>query len=186
MDLFPIRVLLWGACLFLLAASAATDLRGRIIPNQFVILIAAVGLTFGLISWPGLMWVSLLISVILFLGLGTLTHFGFIGGGDAKLVATVTLLVPPDRIGLLLMEIAFAGGLLSAAYLSAYYALRQAPISQASAAKAAPATSAFGRFLGDERVRIIAGQSVPYALAILGGVTFHVVCEFYQCSFAMP
>jgi prepilin peptidase CpaA len=184
MSLILIRAFLWAACLLLLAAGAATDLRDRIIPNEAVILIAIGGFALGLISRSGSAWISLLASVVLFGALWTLVYRDFLGGGDAKLIAAVTLLVPPDRIGLLLMEIALAGGVLSVAYLAAYGVLRRTPVSQCGALSAACPTSGFDRFLISERARIVTGQSVPYALAVLGGVCIYVASECYRCLFA--
>jgi len=184
MSLFLIRTMLWLASMVLLAVIAATDLRDRIIPNEAVILIAISGFALSLVTRPGSVWVSLLASVVLLGALWTLVYRDVLGGGDAKLIAAVTLIVPPDRIGLLLLEIALAGGVLSVAYFAAYCVLRRAPVSQCIAVNAACPTSGFNRFLRSERARIITGQSVPYALAALGGVCIYVVNECYRCLFA--
>ena len=182
--LILIRTFLWAGCLSLVAASGATDLRYRIIPNRFVVVIAAGALALCFMTRPGLVWLSVLISVVLFLGLGTLTHYGFLGGGDAKLMAAVSLLVPPEHVGLLLTEIVLAGGLLSLAYFAAYSILPPAPHSLGAAATAAPLKNWLNRFLFDEHERIVTGRSIPYALAILAGVTFYVATELYQCFYA--
>lgn len=174
MNLLLIRSFLWAGCLLLVAASAVTDLRSRIIPNRFVILIGAAGIVFCILARPGFGWPSVLIACIVFLGLGTLTHYKFLGGGDAKLIAVLTLLVPPGKVGALLTDIMLAGGLLSATYLGACRALRGAAVG--------PRPSS--QFLYNERKRIVSGQSVPYALAILAGLTFYMANELYQCSFA--
>jgi prepilin peptidase CpaA len=179
MNLLLVRSLLWASCLSLVAVSAVTDLRNRIIPNRIVILIGAVGLAFCVVSRPGFGWPSVLIAFIVFLGLGTLTHYKFLGGGDTKLITVLTLLVPPGQVGMLLTDIMLAGGVLSATYLGACRALRGTPKGGAVAA------TAFNRFFYNERERIISGQSVPYALAILAGLTFYMANELYQCSFAI-
>jgi prepilin peptidase CpaA len=182
--LILIRTFLWAGCLSLAAASGATDLRYRIIPNRFVVVIAASALALCFMMRPGLVWLSVLISVVLFLGLGTLTHYGLLGGGDAKLMAAVSLLVPPEHVGLLLTEIVLAGGLLSLAYLAAYGILWRAPHSLDAAATAAPAKNWLNGFVFDEHERIVTGRSIPYALAIMGGVTFYLATELYQCFYA--
>ena len=177
MDPLLIRTLLWAGCLALVAASAITDLRNRIIPNRFVMLIGVAGIAFCIVSRPGFGWPSILIAFLVFLALGTLTHYKFLGGGDTKLITVLTLLVPPETVGMLLIDIMLAGGLLSATYLGACRALRKVP-------QDAVASTAFNRFLYNERKRIISGKSVPYALAILVGLAFFMQNELHQCSFA--
>ena len=173
MSLVLIRVFLVTAILLLLAAGAATDMRLRIIPNRVVALVGLAGFTLNVMAKPGMAWASLLVALILLIALGALAHFNIIGGGDAKLLAAVTLMAPLDRIGTLLTEIALAGGLLSAAYFVAHCTFRNTPT-------AVPSVSG-GGFLEHERARIATGKSVPYALAILAGVGFYVVSELYQC-----
>jgi prepilin peptidase CpaA len=185
MSLVLIRALLWAACLFLVAASAATDLRDRIIPNRFVIMVAVAGLVVCVVSRPELAWLSIFISAVVFLSLGTLTHFGFLGGGDSKLISALTLFVAPGQVGLLLIEIVLAGGLLSIAYLVGYGALRRMPHSLGAAVTPPNATHWLKRFIFAERERIATGQSVPYALAILAGVIFHIATELHQCFYAI-
>jgi len=183
-----IRLALWAAILLVLVASARTDLRERIIPNEAVIFIAICGVALGLLARPGSVWVSLSVSIVLFCGLWILVNYDYLGGGDAKLVAAVTLLVPPDRIGLLLIEIALAGGVVSGAYLAAAYALKRMHLSQGGVVpvRVARRTRGSERLLPSEYDRMIAAEnSVPYALAVLGGVGFHLLSELYRCSFAI-
>ena len=112
------------AGLAVLTASAGTDLKERRIPNELAAAVAAVGLVQGLALRPGQVWLSLLVAFVVFCGLGVLSHYRIIGGGDLKLISAVTLLVPPERVGQLLIEIALAGGVLACIYLLAGYALR--------------------------------------------------------------
>jgi prepilin peptidase CpaA len=186
MSSFLIHTALWGASLFVLAASARADLRERIVPNESVIVIAACGLALTLVSRPEAAWLSLSIAALLLLGLLTLAHYDLLGAGDAKLIAAVTFLVPPDRVGLLLVEIALAGGFLSAAYLAAHHALKRAQLAEVEAVpiKRTCAIGAFDRLLRIEQARIVSDNSVPYALAVLGGVSFYIASELYQCLFA--
>jgi len=184
MTLLIIRTILWSASLGLLVVCAGTDLRKRIILNEMVILIAAIGLALSLTSHPGRVWVGLLAAFILLCGLWVLVGYDLLGGGDAKLIAAVTLLVPPDRIGLLLLSIALAGGLLSGAYLAAHRMANRSPLPRCAAADIPYPTSGFNRFLRNEHARIATGESVPYALAVLGGVSVYLTYGLYQCSFA--
>jgi prepilin peptidase CpaA len=183
MSFLLVRAILWTAALSVLALGAATDLRDRIIPNEAVILIAVLGLALCFVSRPGSMELNLLTSVILLCSLWPLVQYDILGGGDAKLIAAVTLLVPPDRIGVLLIEIALAGGVLSAIYLAAHRALQRMRVAQPDSSRLADVWPPYGfaRFLHTERIRITTENSVPYALAVLGGVGFHVANELYQC-----
>ncbi|MGA7323860.1 MAG: A24 family peptidase [Rhodomicrobium sp.] len=103
----------WAVSIAALFASAVTDLRERIIPNTIPLIIAACGLALSLQGGPWRIGMNVAAAITVFLALGFLAHYGFIGGGDVKLISAVTLLVPPERIGPLLIEIAIAGGLLS-------------------------------------------------------------------------
>ena len=187
MSFVPVLTMLWTVALLLLAFSAATDLRDRIIFNEAVVLIAAVGIALGLVSRPGSMWVSLPISFALLCSLWPLVHYDFLGGGDAKLIAAVTLLVPPDRVGSLLIEIALAGGVLSALYLAAYHTLQRMRVAQGNASQVVDIwpTRGLANVLRNERSRIAAENSVPYALAVLGGVGVHIAVELYRCLSAI-
>jgi prepilin peptidase CpaA len=149
-------------------------------PERAVLFIAC-GIALGLVTRPGSVWVSL-VSVVLFCGLWILANYDYLGGGDAKLVAAVTLLVPPDRIGLLLIEIALAGGMVSGAYLAA--ARIQRRVRNTVPIPAACRSGRRNRLLRSECARITYESSVPYALAVLGGVGFYVVSELSRCLFA--
>ena len=102
-----------AGCLAALLTAAVIDLKCRIVPNRLVIVIAGGGVALRLLSSPGLIWVSLLVAAAFFVVLGRLSHHDWIGGGDAKLIAAVTLLAPPAGIGKLLFDITLAGGLMS-------------------------------------------------------------------------
>jgi prepilin peptidase CpaA len=168
------------ASLIVLGVSAGIDLRDRLIRNEFVIALAVIGLAQGLASRPGMIWLSALVAVIVFFGLGILAHFRIIGGGDLKLISAATLLVPPDRVGQLLIEIILAGGLLSCLYLAARYGLKSLPAFRSAAAKVDTSRSGFARMIRTECSRIAAGSPMPYALAVLGGVIIYTVIESLQ------
>jgi prepilin peptidase CpaA len=181
MSILLIRTALWAASLTLLAVAAGNDLRFRIIPNRLVVLIAASGLILNALSSPRWLWVSLLAALIILVAFGLLARWNVLGGGDVKLMAAVTLLVPPQHIGSLLMAIAIAGGVLSIGYLACFRAIRHAAVVRAKSS-AEPRRAATGNgWLANERVRILAGKSVPYAVAIMAGVFIHVSRELFQC-----
>lgn len=183
MSLMVIRAVLWVASFALLLVAAGTDLRRRVIPNRIVLMVAVGGLTLSLISQPHLAWINLIVAVMLLGGLGALAHRRHLGGGDAKLIAAVSLLVPPQHIGSLLMAIAFAGGLLSLAYLAAYHMLKPVHITRRGGAENGPRRSR-RTWWSDERIRLASGRSVPYGVAVLGGVGAYLASELYQCLYA--
>ena len=137
MSLVVIPKILWAISLAALLLSAATDLKERIIPNKLVIVIALSGLLLCITMRPGQIGVSLVASALVFLAMGVLCRYEAIAGGDVKLMAAVTLLVPPDGVGELMAGIALAGGLLSCLYLGASYMVRNA----CSASKINPLTA---------------------------------------------
>jgi prepilin peptidase CpaA len=185
MSVSLIQALPWTASLVALAASAAADLRARIIPNEFALLVALCGLAMALRSGAAQLWLPVLAALCVFLALGVLAHYNAIGGGDVKLIAATCLLVPPDRIPLLLIEIALAGGVLSCLYLAGGLLLRRQPALYRSPAGTAQA-SAFHKWLRREGSRIARGYPIPYALAVLGGVTIHLMRELPPCFSATP
>jgi prepilin peptidase CpaA len=167
----------WLASLILLSVAAGMDLTHRRIPNEIVAAVAAIGLTQGIIAKPGQVWLSLLVAFVLLFGLGTLAHHQVIGGGDAKLISAVTLLVPSEGVGQLLIDIALAGGVLSCIYLLARYALGSLTAASSGAREVARPESGFALTIRTERVRIAAGGPLPYALAVWGGALIYVTRE---------
>ena len=179
MSAFLFEAIPWGATLLALAASAVADLRDRIIPNRFSILIALCGLAVQLRAGPDHVWIGLLAAMSIFTALGILAHFGLLGGGDVKLISAATLLVAPPDIPFLLAEIALAGGAVSAIYLAAGFILRRRPQLYRAIGKG-PA-GGFPKWLRREAARIAKGFPVPYALAVLGGIALHITRELPQC-----
>jgi prepilin peptidase CpaA len=173
----PILIGSWLTGLILLSVAAGTDLKDRRIPNEIVAAVAAIGLTQGLIARPGQVWLSLLVAFVVFCGLGVLSYHRIIGGGDLKLISAVTLLVSPERVGQLLIEIALAGGVLGCIYLLARSALRSPSVTSSGTAEGARPEGEFALAIRTERIRIAAGGPLPYALAVLGGASIYVTRE---------
>jgi prepilin peptidase CpaA len=184
MSLLLTRAILWAAVMLVLAAAAGIDLKRRIIPNESVVLIAAGGVALSLLSRPGSTLLSLLICAVVLLALLVFSHLNVLGAGDAKLIAATTLLVPPDRTGLLLLAIALAGGLLSGIYLAAFHGLKyvRAVRHHGVQRSSRHPTGSFAQFRRAGYARMRLGYSLPYALAILAGVGFYLASEIYQCS----
>ena len=185
MNLLLARVILWSAVLVVLAVAAGIDMKRRIVPNETVALVAAGGVALGLLSRPGAtMLLSLLLCLVVLLVLLVVAHFNMLGAGDAKLIAATTLLVPPDHIGLLLLAIALAGGLLSGVYLAAFHGLKHAGAVRRHGFQSGGRHTAgsFAQFRRAGHARMRSGFTLPYAVAVLAGVALYLASEIYQCS----
>jgi prepilin peptidase CpaA len=181
MSFVIIPKILWMISFSALLLSAATDLKKRIIPNELVIVIALSGLLLCLTMRPAQICISLMAAGLVFLAMGVLCRYGALAGGDVKLMAAVTLLVPPGGVGELMAGIALAGGLLSCLYLGASYMVRSA---RSGLGNPSPdnAVSSVGEWARVESIRIASRKQIPYAVAILGGVTWYVAREDLTCS----
>lgn len=185
MSLYLIRIGLLAAAMLLLLAAARVDLRERIIPNRLVALIGVSGLLLGLVSRPETIWISLLAALAVLVGLGFLAHQRWIGGGDVKLISAVTLLVPPERIGLLLVAISLVGGVVSGSYLAAYYVFTRPHLQKIKYVATVYRFGKIQRLFQSERARILNVTSVPYGVAVLGGFALVTVSEIVKCFSAM-
>ena len=155
-----------------LVDAAAGDARNRIIPNHLVVFVAGTGLALRVASGLTSVILSLIGAASVFVVLVFLMHRNLIGGGDAKLIAAATLLVPPDRVVPLLLNIALAGGLLSCFYIAMLFFAKHAR---------RPATHFLGHLFAGDSGKAKTGQPIPYALAILGGVIASMLSEVFQC-----
>lgn len=104
----------------LLAVTAAvSDITSFRIPNW---LTAAIAICFAIIALAAGMPKDVLLWHLLAGGVALLVGFvfflpGFIGGGDAKLIAVCSLWIGWDQLAPFIVYTAFAGGALAAAYL---------------------------------------------------------------------
>jgi prepilin peptidase CpaA len=168
MNVLPAIAVLWGVGLIDLAAAATIDFRKRIIPNRLVLVMAGIGLALRLAAAAENILLSLLGAGAVLLCLGALARHQIVGGGDAKLIAAVTLLVSPAGIPRLLFAISLAGGLLGCLYLCARLFLNRVSPAGGSGKDPGHAKS----WLSREMRRVAAGEPMPYALAVLGGVVW--------------
>ena len=161
----------------LLLYAALHDLAARTVPNWLPMALLAVGLPLRLLDHsllPGLL-VALGTFVVLF----SAWLAGAMGGGDVKLWAAATVLVPP----LLPRELAFflavlvGGGLLAIIYLL-LGAL--APKPAASRRRAARSGSRLARIARAERWRIGRRAPLPYACAIAAGALLTLLPPSFQ------
>ena len=155
-----------------LVEAAAGDTKNGIIPNYLVVFVAGAGLALRIASGLTSVLLSLVCAGLAFVVLVFLTHRNMIGGGDAKLIAAATLLVPPDRIVLLLLNIALAGGLLSCFCIARFFVAKNAHQSARRFAS--------HLFAGNSN-RKKTSRPMPYALAILCGVIASIFPEVFQC-----
>ncbi len=177
-------VILLTISLVALVDAALVDVRRRIVPNRCVLLIAVCGVGLRLWFEPGLIWFNLFAATLLLVALGLLAHHEWIGGGDVKLIAAVTLLFPLSGTGALLLDIAIAGGLMGAAYLVMRATITKIREPRVSLANTHGAKAGFEHFFSRERRRIVAGEPMPYAVAVLSSVIYQIVSEASQCLFA--
>jgi prepilin peptidase CpaA len=159
-----------GLILVCLSVAVATDVADRIIPNRLVLLVLCAGIFLRLLSPAGPFWPSLLGLLIVVAALSVLASYNFIGWGDAKLIAALAVAVPPDRLLTLVFAIVLAGGLLSCIYLASRTILRHAAV-PAAPGQQTPLFQVAAR----ERARILAGEPMPYAVAIFAGATYTLV-----------
>ncbi|MGH6620354.1 MAG: A24 family peptidase [Alphaproteobacteria bacterium] len=128
--------------------AAISDLRSNVIPNS-----ANVGL---FVLWTGWVvsgadaapWYSLAIGAAVFLLGAVLFHFRQMGGGDVKLLTVLSIWAGPAEVLPFLLQVAFAGGVLTAAWI-------------VNGRFVAPA---LGRFVDTGAKRV-----VPYGVAIAAG-----------------
>ena len=146
----------------LLLVAATTDIALRIVPNFVCVALAfdgLIGRTFGH-SMP----LSLLAAFCVLIPAIVCWRHGLMGGGDAKLLAAVSLLVPATAVPSLVLTIALSGGALAMVYV----------VMQRLAG--APSVSrhrrTISRVLCIERYRMHRRFSIPYAVAISSGTLF--------------
>jgi prepilin peptidase CpaA len=154
------------SCVALLGIAALHDLIARTIPNWIAALLALIALvplpgTLGI--WNGLPAVALVFAGM-FGGAVLFWRLGWLGGGDAKLLGAIGLLVPPGRIGVTVTAIALAGGVLALPYV----------VCRGRIARPAPfrPTGVLPRAWRAERYRLRRGGPLPYAVAIAIGTAF--------------
>jgi prepilin peptidase CpaA len=100
--------------LLLLAIATVCDLQTREIPDWISIAIASLALGTAAIGWLGIGLVLVTIGGVAGLTIGYLLfRFAELGGGDAKLIAALGMLVGPAGLLILLFGMAIAGGVLS-------------------------------------------------------------------------
>ena len=146
----------------LLVAAGARDILTRTIPNAVSIILAICGLSLRLMDGSALAGVSA--GAIVFAVAYACWRRSWIGGGDVKLLAAVTLAVPPAEVPAMLMAVTGTGALLGIGYWATGRLLVAQDIGPRPAKPMARAWRA-------ERRRLQRGGPLPYAAAIaIGGL----------------
>jgi prepilin peptidase CpaA len=113
----------------LLLIAAATDLRSRVIGNWLNLSIAGLAPAFwwatGLSLWPEIA-IQILLCACVFALFAFMFAMGWMGGGDVKLLAALSLWLPLWSMLQLLVAMSLLGGLLTLAVM-AFHRLRKAP-----------------------------------------------------------
>jgi len=100
--------------LTLLIVATVCDFRTREIPDLISIAIAIVAVISASTGWLGIGLVLVAIGGVVGLTIGYLLfRFAKLGGGDAKLIAALGMLVGPVGLLIVLFGMAVAGGVLS-------------------------------------------------------------------------
>jgi prepilin peptidase CpaA len=138
------------------------------------VLTAGCGIAIHLMTDPRTIGWSIGIAAVLLPVLGAAAGRQWLGGGDAKLIAAVTLLVPPSRVTALLLIIAIGGGILSGIYLVAHAKAHRA-------STPSPGETTHPAVI----LRIATSRSIPYGVAIFGGAAFVGLSEAARWLYAI-
>lgn len=97
--------------------AAISDLRHNIIPNSVHVALFVLWTGWVLSGADVLVWQSLAIGIGIFLVGAVLFHFGQMGGGDVKFLTVLGIWAGPYEVGPFLIKVAFAGGVLTMAWI---------------------------------------------------------------------
>jgi prepilin peptidase CpaA len=145
---------------FILGVASLNDIAVRAIPDVASIGLVLLGVAVRLVDGNA---IAALVASAAILLLGAVCwRFGWLGGGDVKLLAACAWLVSPPLVPQLVLVTALTGGVLACLYLALSWMAR-APRIPTQAAH--PRTLA-GRIWRAERWRIRRRASLPYGCAI--------------------
>lgn len=139
--------------------AALHDIAFRTVPNSLAFAVTVLGLARG-ISGEGIVG-SLLAAGGVFVLAAMCWRFGWLGGGDAKLLAAASLTMPAAAVPSFIAGVALAGGALALVYLATRTFLSCSPSKR-------PAGFVV-RLVRVEHWRLSRGGPLPYACAIAGG-----------------
>lgn len=155
-----------GLSALILLAAVLNDIAFRTVPNWMPAALLALGI--GIRTLDGGLAPSLLACVLILLGAGFCWRRGWMGGGDVKLLAACGVLAPPGLSGVMLLNVALAGGALALLYLALGRVL--------AAPEVACPPGRLRQIVWEERHRIHSRSPMPYASAIAVGALL-VLCK---------
>ena len=156
-DATTVDAAFWLVLVVLCLAAAATDVRSYRIPNAIPIAVALLLLVRLAVvgSWHDV-WLALMVgSIALTIGFG-LFMLGWLGGGDVKLIAALSLWAGPERVYEFVYVIALSGGVMALGLLVSLTFLRLS----------AKLKGQRGRQIS------IRGRHLPYGVAIAAGAVY--------------
>jgi prepilin peptidase CpaA len=153
----------------LLGAACLKDIATRAIPNMAATGLAVIGIAARVADHSAVM--AFASSALVFLGGALCWRFGWVGGGDVKLLAACAWLVPPPQVPHLIYLTAIAGGVLACLYLALSCVARGSP---APVSVARP-HALVQRIARAEWWRIRRRASLPYGCAI-AAATLIILC----------
>jgi prepilin peptidase CpaA len=149
------------AGLAVLVLAATHDFAVRTVPNSFAVVLLMVGIGLRLLTPGSLHWGALAAGVMF--GLTFLFwRFGWMGGGDVKLLTAAAMFVPPPHVFLLVSGTALAGGVLALVYAVLSRVIRRP-------AGADRPHDLLRRIIRCEQWRMARRGPLPYAAAIAAG-----------------
>jgi prepilin peptidase CpaA len=159
----PIGHFLVGATSVVLCMAALHDVLARTVPNWMPIMLAGLGVAKSALDDRLIM--SLVIGALMFILSGLCWRRGWLGGGDVKLLAAASVVVPPLAVPPFVAAVALAGGVLALIYLAL---CRFIPRSVLRRSTGRP-NGLLPRALRLERWRLSRRGPLPYAIAIAAG-----------------
>jgi prepilin peptidase CpaA len=144
----------------LLGIATLNDLAARTIPDRVSLGLAAIGVAARLAD--GNAAAAFVASAVVFVLAALCWRFGWLGGGDVKLLAACAWLAPPPLVPQLVLLTAIIGGILACLYLALGWLIAQhtAPVPTGRPRALA------ARVWRVERWRIRRRASLPYGCAI--------------------
>jgi prepilin peptidase CpaA len=150
----------------LLCGASLNDVAVRTIPDPISLSVAVIGVALRLMDGTAIAAVATAAAV--FALCAVCWRCGWLGGGDAKLLAACALLVRPDLVPQLVLVTALAGGLLACLYL----ALRRLAILRSIPVHAGRSHWLAVRVCRAEWWRTRHRGSLPYGCAIAAAAMF--------------
>ena len=142
----------------LLVCVIMSDIATRLISNKLCLMIAAVGIGCHLLVEPRLLPTSVIVAAALFLLLLLLHCRGWIGGGDVKLLVSLSIGLPIFQVIPFLVITTWVGGVLAMVHLM----MRNLPYPT----RPPIGSSRLRRIYAVERWRNLRHAPLPYGIAI--------------------